>query len=168
MESQNIPALTMPIYPGRRYRPLNAVIQFETVGIASWRDWITKMVDVVGGRAKTYDRPIVKALQDAINKVQAVAKDMSADAIIDLRISVVAVSSKGLGMAQVLVTGTAIMFEDSMGLEGSAGAAAHATPSAELPLMEKSGKLDQAYGFTLESFDVPQLGSGGNRASIIR
>ena len=103
--------LTMPIYPGRRYRALNAVIQFQTVGIATWRDWVTKVVDVLGGRASTYDRPIISALQSAIEKVQRAAKDLGGDAVIDLRISVVAVSSKGLGMTQLLVTGTAIVFE---------------------------------------------------------
>lgn len=142
--------LTMPIYPGRRYRALNAVIQFQTVGIATWRDWVTKVVDVVGGRASTYDRPIIAALQRAIEAVQRAAKDLGADAVIDLHISVVSVSSKGLGMSQLLVTGTAIVFETEHPMRSPVAR----TTAASDHLTE----VGVPTGFSSDP-DVPQLGN---------
>ena len=160
--------LTMPIYPGRRYRALNAVIQFQTVGIATWRDWVTKVVDVLGGRARTYDRPIISALQSAIEKVQRAAKDLGGDAVIDLRISVVAVSSKGLGMTQLLVTGTAIVFEPEQHFRNSAAVATAASHGESRP--DSASRLPGVGvpdGFSRDP-DVPQLGSYSSAESIIR
>lgn len=163
-----VPVLTTPNYAGRSYRPLNAIIEFETVGIASWRDWVTKVVDVLGGRAKTYDRPIVRALERAIEKVRVTTKSIGGDALIDLRISVVSVSAKGLGMSQVLVTGTAITFQpDPSGVDDifkSVVARAVASPlpmaasaPGEAPLAPPPSASPEAYGFG--DIVVPQLGS---------
>lgn len=160
--------LTMPIYPGRRYRALNAVIQFQTVGIATWRDWVTKVVDIVGGRASTYDRPIIAALKNAIEAVQQAAKDLGADAVIDLHISVVSVSSKGLGMSQLLVTGTAIAFETERPLRSSAATATATSHEESRP--DSAPRLPGVgvpNGFTLDP-DVPQLGNHAGPSAIIR
>ncbi len=158
--------LTMPIYPGRPYRALNAVIQFETVGIASWRDWVTKVTDVLGGRARTYDRPILAAMQKAIEKVERAAADIGGDAVIDLHIEVVNVSSKGLGMTQMLVMGTAIAFETEYPVSRSA-VTATAASHAEVHPAPRTPGVEVPYGFTLDQ-DVPQLGSPMGSTSIIR
>lgn len=152
--------LTMPIYPGRAYRPLNAVIQFETVGIASWRDWVTKVTDIVGGRAKTYDRPILSAMQSAIDKLERAAADLGGDAIIDLHIEVIAVSSKGFGMSQLLVTGTAIAFEVEMPLVRPT------VTTSEVSHGRASG-AGVPSGFSFEP-DVPQLGPSTGSSAIVR
>ena len=159
--------LTMPIYPGRRYRALNAVIQFQTVGIATWRDWVTKVVDVVGGRASTYDRPILAALKSAIESVQRAAKDLGADAVIDLHISVVSVSSKGLGMSQLLVTGTAIAFETEHPLRSSVSRATETDPASSAGSASGLTGVGVPTGFSLDP-DVPQLGSGSGPSSLIQ
>jgi uncharacterized protein YbjQ (UPF0145 family) len=165
---ESLQTLTMPIYPGRAYRPLNAVIQFETVGIATWRDWVTKIVDVIGGRAKTYDRPIISALQNAIEKVQRAATALGGDAIIDLHIAVVSVSSKGLGMSQLLVTGTAIAFIEEYSLSRAAVASASAVQNDVEPLAAaRTPGVEMPYGFTLDP-DVPQLGTGPGSTSLFR
>lgn len=159
--------LTMPIYPGRAYRPLNAVIHFETVGIASWRDWVTKIVDVVGGRADTYSRPILKAMETSLEKLQRAAADLGGEAIIDLTIQVTEVSSKGFGMTQLLVMGTAIVFEEERALSRSSVATSESLEGAKVNGAAPRSPSQSSYGF-LGDPDVPQLGSGSGPSPLIQ
>lgn len=164
-----VPVITTPNYAGRAYRPLNAIIEFETIGIASWRDWVTKLVDVMGGRAKTYDRPIVRALERAIEKVQVTTKKIGGDALIDLRISVISVSAKGLGMSQVLVTGTAIAFESDPSLMQDLFKSVMSKPDpvppplspavATSPVPSGSALSATSDQYGLSDISVPQLGA---------
>ena len=157
--------LTMPIYPGRAYRPLNAVIHFETVGIASWRDWVTKIVDTVGGRADTYSRPILKAMETSLEKLQRAAADLGGEAIIDLNIQLIAVSSKGFGMTQLLVMGTAIVFEEER--SRSSVATTESLDHEKVNGAPSRTPSQSSYGF-LGDPDVPQLGSGSGPSSLIQ
>ena len=163
-----VPVLTTPIYAGRSYRPLNAIIEFETVGIATWRDWVTKFVDVVGWRANSYDRPVVRALERAIQMVRVTTRANGGDALIDLRISVISVSAKGLGMSQVLVTGTAIVFDSGTPVMDEVfKSAVERAVAAPLPLAAAPAEFTppfvppDSYGFS--DIDVPQLGASRGR-----
>ncbi|MDP3599165.1 MAG: heavy metal-binding domain-containing protein [Nitrospirota bacterium] len=158
--------LTMPTFHGRSYRPLNAVIHFETVGIATWRDWVTKIVDIVGGRADTYSRPTIKSMETSLEKLQRAAADIGGEAIIDLRIQVMEVSSKGFGMSQLLLTGTAIVFEEEMPVSRPAMATTEAVVEQKVNEPSSRTPPPSAYGF-LGQQDVPQLGSRSGSSKFV-
>ena len=83
--------LTIPYFPFRRYEPIDALTEFQTVGLASWRDWWAKYVDIFGGRARVYERPTMSAIQDATSRMKREAMDLGADAshrVFDFRVSV--------------------------------------------------------------------------------
>jgi uncharacterized protein YbjQ (UPF0145 family) len=102
--------LNTPDFPGRRCEPLQTVIDIQTVGIGSARDWLARLSDFWGGQAKVYTRPTVEAMKQGMRKVEEAARLIKADAIVALVIDVKPVSSKGMGMTQVLIYGTAVRF----------------------------------------------------------
>ncbi|MCS6328014.1 MAG: heavy metal-binding domain-containing protein [Nitrospira sp.] len=111
--------LTVDVIPGHRYRYCQALIQIETVGIASWRDAVVRFTDFWGGRAKMYDSPIVNATQSMVNRLAHSATALGADVIIGFDIQIHQVTARywGWGMAQIVMRGTPIQFTDrqSMG-----------------------------------------------------
>ena len=106
--------LTVDIIPGHAYRYFQALIQIETVGIASWRDAVVRFTDFWGGRAKTYDSPIVHATQSMVNRLAQSAASLGADLIIGFDIQIHQVTARywGWGMAQIVMRGTPIQFTD--------------------------------------------------------
>ena len=106
--------LTVDVIPGHTYRYFQALIQIETVGIASWRDAVVRFTDFWGGRAKTYDSPIVHATQSMVNRLAQSAAALGADLIIGFDIQIHQVTARywGWGMAQIIMRGTPIQFTD--------------------------------------------------------
>ena len=106
--------LTVDVIPGHTYRYFQALIQIETVGIASWRDVVVRFTDFWGGRAKTYDGPIVHATQSMVNRLAQSAASLGADLIIGFDIQIHQVTARywGWGMAQIIMRGTPIQFTD--------------------------------------------------------
>ena len=111
--------LTVDVIPGHTYRYFQALIQIETVGIASWRDAVVRFTDFWGGRAKTYDSPIVHATQSMVNRLAQSAAALGADLIIGFDIQIHQVTARywGWGMAQIIMRGTPIQFTDRDALE---------------------------------------------------
>ena len=106
--------LTVDVIPGHTYRYFQALIQIETVGIASWRDAVVRFTDFWGGHAKTYDSPIVHATQSMVNRLAQSAAALGADLIIGFDIQIHQVTARywGWGMAQIIMRGTPIQFTD--------------------------------------------------------
>ena len=86
----------------------------ETLGVvkgsiirARWfgRDIAASLKTIIGGEIKSYTDLLVKAREEAINRMVAEAKKLKADAVINVRF---ATSDVMQGSAEILVYGTAV------------------------------------------------------------
>ena len=158
--------LTVDIIPGHAYRYFQALIQIETVGIASWRDAVVRFTDFWGGRAKTYDSPIVHATQSMVNRLAQSAAALEADLIIGFDIQIHQVTARywGWGMAQIIMRGTPIQFTDRNALGTIlAGEPAPFVASDQSPGHQPNKSLEgEAAGMdemTVPSLDTARFGT---------
>lgn len=158
--------LTVDVITGHTYRYFQALIQIETVGIASWRDAVVRFTDFWGGRAKTYDSPIVHATQSMVNRLAQSAAALGADLIIGFDIQIHQVTARywGWGMAQIIMRGTPIQFmdRDALGtiLAGELSPFVARDQSARHP--PDGNSLGEAVGMdemTVPSLDTARLGT---------
>ena len=158
--------LTVDVIPGHTYRYFQALIQIETVGIASWRDAVVRFTDFWGGRAKTYDSPIVHATQSMVNRLAQSAAALEADLIIGFDIQIHQVTARywGWGMAQIIMRGTPIQFTDRNALGTIlAGEPAPFVASDQSPGHQPNKSLEgEAAGMdemTVPSLDTARFGT---------
>ena len=152
-----------PLYPGRRCEPLQTVIDIQTVGIGSARDWWARISDFWGGQAKVYTRPTVDAMKQGMKKIEDAAKLIKADAIVALVIDVKPVSSKGMGMTQVLIYGTAVRF---VGEARAIEKVSAVRPAGAVPSDEQQD--DEQLQFPIVDMPVPALDHLRRSAPIVR
>lgn len=150
--------LNTPIYPGRRCEPLQTVIDIQTVGIGSARDLWARLSDFWGGQAKVYTRPTVEAMKQGMKKIEDAAKVLKADAIVALVIDVKPISSKGMGMTQVLIYGTAVRFIGEERVPEKAAGAAQPSAVDDQELLQ----------FPMADMSVPALDQLRRSAPIVR
>jgi len=158
--------LTVDVIPGHTYRYFQALIQIETVGIASWRDAVVRFTDFWGGHAKTYDSPIVHATQSMVNRLAQSAAALGADLIIGFDIQIHQVTARywGWGMAQIIMRGTPIQFTDRNALGTIlAGEPAPFVASDQSPGHQPNKSLEgEAAGMdemTVPSLDTARFGT---------
>lgn len=160
--------LTIPYFPFRRYEPIDALTEFQTVGLASWRDWWAKYVDIFGGRARVYERPTMSAIQDATSRMKQEAMDLGADAIIGYSISVFPLNSKGMGMSQVLVCGTAVRFISVPASNVTSRPTRPAEEPTEQTIADPSVPAEVFSGCSDLDIHVPSLDGVGRSSSIVK
>lgn len=160
--------LTIPYFPFRQYEPIDALTEFQTVGLASWRDWWAKYFDIVGGRARVYERPTMSAIQDATSRMKQEAKDLGADAIIGYSISVFPLNSKGMGMSQVLVCGTAVRFVSMPASKVASRTIRPGEEPTEQTIAEHSVPVEVFPGFSDLDIQVPSLDGVSRSSSIVK
>ena len=151
--------LTVDVIPGHAYRYFQALIQIETVGIASWRDAVVRFTDFWGGRAKTYDSPIVHATQCMVDRLAQSAASLGADLIIGFDIQIHQVTARywGWGMAQIVMRGTPIQFTDRHAMGTIfAGESAPFVASGEPPQHPADGNF-QGEAAGMAEMPVPSL-----------
>ncbi len=72
------------------------------------KDIIAGLKNIVGGEIEEYTKLMAEAREQALDRMKAVAEEMGANAVIDLRFS----TSYIMGMAsEILVYGTAVVVE---------------------------------------------------------
>ncbi len=72
------------------------------------KDIIAGLKNIVGGEIEEYTKLMAEAREQALDRMKAVAEEMGANAVIDLRFS----TSYIMGMAsEILVYGTAVVIE---------------------------------------------------------
>lgn len=156
--------LNTPIYPGRRCEALQTVIDIQTVGIGSARDLWARLSDFWGGQAKVYTRPTVEAMKQGMKKIEDAAKALKADAIVALVIDVKPISSKGMGMTQVLIYGTAVRFVSEAHMPEKAGTAGQSTGASR----DAATDDDDQFQCPMADMEVPTLDALRRAGPIVR
>lgn len=109
-DKKDIEFLSTQSYPGREVESLGLVVEIHTVGLGTFRDYIARIMDILGGRVSTYDKPARKAMERVFDSLQDQAGTLGADAVIGVVVAVSPVPFKGMAMTQVLGFGTAVRF----------------------------------------------------------
>ena len=133
-DKKDIEFLSTQSYPGREVESLGLVVEIHTVGLGTFRDYIARIMDILGGRVNTYDKPARKAMENVFDSLQDQAGALGADAMIGVVVEVSPVPFKGMAMTQVLGFGTAVRFlrKEVSEFEGRDGV---------LPLSEESKRV---------------------------
>ena len=109
-DKKDIEFLSTQSYPGREVESLGLVVEILMVGLGTFRDYIARIMDILGGRVSTYDKPARKAMEKVFDGLQDQAWELGADAVIGVVVEVSPVPFKGMAMTQVLGFGTAVRF----------------------------------------------------------
>jgi uncharacterized protein YbjQ (UPF0145 family) len=133
-DKKNIEFLSTQSYPGREVEAVGLVVEIHTVGLGTFRDYIARIMDILGGRVNTYDKPARKAMEKVFDSLQDQASALGADAVIGVAVEVSPVPFKGMAMTQVVGFGTAVRFlrKEVNEFEGRDGV---------LPLSEESKRV---------------------------
>ena len=133
-DKKDIEFLSTQSYPGREVEAVGLVVEIHTVGLGTFRDYIARIMDILGGRVNTYDKPARKAMEKVFDSLQDQASALGADAVIGVAVEVSPVPFKGMAMTQVVGFGTAVRFlrKEVNEFEGRDGV---------LPLSEESKRV---------------------------
>ncbi|MCE7949165.1 MAG: YbjQ family protein [Chloroflexi bacterium CFX4] len=102
---------TTPILEGKTIRKYLGLVSGETIlGANIFRDIGAGFRDILGGRAKSYERSLTEAKQSAINEMIAQAAQMGANAVIGVDLDFETVGANG-SMLMVSASGTAVIVE---------------------------------------------------------
>lgn len=119
---------------GRPIRRYLGLVHGETIlGANLFRDLLASIRDLVGGRARAYERALQQARQLALDELEQRARLLDADAVVGLRIDVEVLGQGGMLMA--CATGTAVQLERSV----DAGRSMPPPPPPGLPRPGASG-----------------------------
>lgn len=95
--------------PGKSITTCHGVVTGSTVRAKHvGRDIMASLKNIVGGELKGYTELLEEARKDAIERMKAQARQMGANAIVNVRFSTSAVAA---GAAEIYVYGTAVSVE---------------------------------------------------------
>jgi len=100
---------------GKRLEYLDMVFASRVVGINIFRDFFTKLRDIVGGESRSYKVVINDTVKEVIDEIKSDTEKMGGNAIIGLWIQMGPVGSKGTEMFMVTAYGTAARILDEKG-----------------------------------------------------
>ena len=108
-DPRSIPFYTTETIAGRTYTVIGlaqgSVVQAKNLG----RDFLAGFKNLVGGEIKDYTAMLNEARQIAIDRMQANAAQMGADAIVSMRFASAAIMQ---GAAEMLAYGTAVRLDE--------------------------------------------------------
>jgi uncharacterized protein YbjQ (UPF0145 family) len=97
------------IFPGKRITVCHGVVSGSTVRSKHvGRDIMASFKNIVGGELKGYTELLEESRASAIERMQAQARQMGANAVVNVRFST---SSVAAGAAEIYVYGTAVTVE---------------------------------------------------------
>lgn len=97
---------------GRPIRRYLGLVHGETIlGANLFRDLLASIRDLVGGRARAYERALQQARQLALDELSHRARLLDADAVVGVRIDIEVLGQGGMLLATA--SGTAVQLEDS-------------------------------------------------------
>ena len=97
--------------PGHRVSRHLGLVQGSTVRAKhAGRDFMASLKNIVGGELKGYTELLTESREEAMARMQAQAKQMGANAVINIRFST---SNIAAGAAELLAYGTAVVIERS-------------------------------------------------------
>lgn len=95
--------------PGHRVSRHLGLVQGSTVRAKhAGRDFMASLKNIVGGELKGYTELLTESREEAMARMQAQAKQMGANAVINIRFSTSNIAS---GAAELLAYGTAVVIE---------------------------------------------------------
>ena len=99
----------LEIVPGKRIVRHLGLVQGSSVRAKHiGRDFMAGLKNIVGGELKGYTELLQESRQEAVDRMQAQAKAVGANAILNIRFST---SSVAAGAAELLAYGTAVVLE---------------------------------------------------------
>ena len=99
--------------PGRRVTSILGLVQGNTVRAKHvGRDIAAGLKNIVGGELKGYSELLTESRRQALERMLAQAKELGANAVVNVRFSTSAVTS---GAAELYCYGTAAILEDEPG-----------------------------------------------------
>lgn len=121
---------TTPTLEGQPiHRYLGPVHGEAILGANIFRDLLASVRDVVGGRARAYERALQQARDEAMEELSRRARLMGADAVVGLQLDTEVLGQSG-GMLMVCAVGTAVR----LGASGPAGVTQPPVPLPPPPL----------------------------------
>ena len=100
---------TTPIIEGKRITTYYGIVSGETIiGANVFRDFFASIRDIVGGRSGSYEEVLREAKDTALKEMSEQARQMGANAVIDLDYETVGGSGS---MLMVTASGTAVFLE---------------------------------------------------------
>lgn len=101
---------TTPSLEGRPIRRYLGLVHGETIlGANLFRDLLASVRDLIGGRARAYERALEQARQLALEELKRRAQLLQADAVVGVRIDVEVLGQGGMLLAHA--TGTAVQLD---------------------------------------------------------
>ncbi len=95
--------------PGQQIIEHYGLVQGSTIRAKHvGRDFMAGLKNIVGGELKGYTQLLSESRQEALNRMQAQAAELGANAVINVRFST---SSVAQGAAEILCYGTAVRVE---------------------------------------------------------
>ena len=99
---------------GKTASRYHGVVTAEVIlGANVFRDLFAGIRDFVGGRSGSYEKPLKKARQMAMDELAAEARDKGANAVIGIDIDYEVIGEQG-SMLMVSVSGTAVTLRDTL------------------------------------------------------
>ncbi len=96
--------------PGKQIVTCHGVVSGSTVRAKhAGRDIMAGLKNIVGGELKGYTELLVEAREEAYERMQAQARDLGANAIVNVRFSTSSVSA---GASEIYIYGTAVTVRD--------------------------------------------------------
>lgn len=98
---------TGPSVEGKPIRDYLGVVSAQAImGVNIGKDITAGFRNIVGGRSKSYEGEIAKAVDEVLDELRADAENLGADAIVSIDIDYESVG--GAGMLMVAASGTAV------------------------------------------------------------
>ena len=104
--------VTTPSIEGKRIKEYLGIVSGEgLIGANVYKDIFSGVRDVVGGRTSTYEVELRKARDIALESMEEKAKNMDANAILNVRIKYSNLGGTMGNTIMVSITGTAVILE---------------------------------------------------------
>ncbi|SBO44396.1 heavy metal-binding domain-containing protein [Cyanobium sp. NIES-981] len=104
---------TTPSLEGQTIQHYLGPVHGEAIlGANIFRDLLASVRDVVGGRARAYEKALQQARQEAMEELARRAELLGADAVVGLQLDTEVLGQSG-GMLMVCAVGTAVRLEEA-------------------------------------------------------
>jgi uncharacterized protein YbjQ (UPF0145 family) len=103
---------TTPGIEGRGIKSYLGIVRSTSVtGFGAFRDFFSGFTDFFGGRSGSYEKELTDAQGLALDGLKKNALELSADAIVGVKLDCENISSKGKSFIMVTAIGTAVKLE---------------------------------------------------------
>ena len=100
---------TTPQIEGHPIREYKGVVTGETIiGANMFKDFFASIRDIVGGRAGSYEKVLIKAKETSMQEMMQRAQALGANAVVGIDIDYETIGDKG-SMLMVATSGTAVV-----------------------------------------------------------